>query len=131
MKRRAFICGGMAAILASRRAPAFCVAMRNGTMRQSAPPPPPAGNEMFRDAAGRTFISPQAVQRPRPPLAAKILGPAPAPFAKLRGNYRFHLQALGAPGDLLREAAERVCAAKLKTPRDVQWIVDVDPLDSL
>ncbi len=97
----------------------------------SAPPPPPAGNEMFRDAAGRTFISPQAVQRPRPPLAAKILGPAPAPFAKLRGNYRFHLQALGAPGDLLREAAERVCAAKLKTPRDVQWIVDVDPLDSL
>ncbi len=34
MKRRAFICGGMAAILASRRAPAFCVAMRNGMMRR-------------------------------------------------------------------------------------------------
>ena len=41
MKRRAFICGGMAAILASRRAPAFCVAMRNGMMRPSAPPTPP------------------------------------------------------------------------------------------
>ena len=41
MKRRAFICGGMAAILASRRAPAFCIAMRNGMMRPSAPPTPP------------------------------------------------------------------------------------------
>jgi len=41
VKRRAFICGGMAAILAFRRAPAFCVAMRNGMMRPSAPPTPP------------------------------------------------------------------------------------------
>lgn len=41
MNRRAFICGGMAAILASRRAPAFCVAMRNGMTRPSAPPTPP------------------------------------------------------------------------------------------
>ena len=41
MKRRAFIGGGMAAILASRRAPAFCIAMRNGMMRPSAPPTPP------------------------------------------------------------------------------------------
>lgn len=42
MKRRAFICGGMAAILASRRAPAFCIAMRNGMVtRPSAPPTPP------------------------------------------------------------------------------------------
>lgn len=31
----------MAAILASRRAPAFCIALRNGMMRQSAPPKPP------------------------------------------------------------------------------------------
>ena len=56
---------------------------------------------------------------------------APAPFAKLRGNYRFHLQLYGTPGDLLREAAKRVLDAKLKTPAAVQWIVDVDPLDSL
>lgn len=40
MKRRAFI-GGMAAILTSRRAPAFCIALRNGMMRPSAPPTPP------------------------------------------------------------------------------------------
>ena len=84
-----------------------------------------------RDASGRNVVSPAAPKRPRPPLLARILGPAPAPFAKLRGNYRFHLQILGAPGTLLREAAARVCRAKLNAPRNVQWIVDVDPLDSM
>lgn len=83
----------------------------------------------FRDASGRNFAKPEP--RRRPPLLAKILGPAPAPFAKLRGNYRFQIQLIGAPGDLLRQAAARVVDAKLKKPRDVQWIVDVDPLESL
>lgn len=41
MKRRAFIGGGMAAILAARRAPAFCIAMRNGMSRPSGAPTPP------------------------------------------------------------------------------------------
>ena len=41
MTRRAFIYGGMAAILASRRAPAFCIAMRNGMTRPSGAPTPP------------------------------------------------------------------------------------------
>jgi len=84
----------------------------------------------LRDASGQTRVAP-VVKRARPPLLARILGPAPAPFAKLRGNFRFHLQIMGTPGALLREAVERVVDAKLKTPRDVQWIVDVDPLDSL
>ncbi len=86
--------------------------------------------EPLRDASGRNFVS-LSVKRARPPLVARILGPAPAPFAKLRGNFRFHLQMMGTPSALLREATERVVDAKLKTPRDVQWIVDVDPLDSL
>jgi primosomal protein N' (replication factor Y) len=59
------------------------------------------------------------------------LGPAPAPFAKLRGEYRFHLQMIGSPGELLREAARRVVDSKPKAPRDVRWIVDVDPLEML
>lgn len=49
MKRRAFIGGGMAAILASRRAPAFCIALRNGMMRPSAPPTPPWSNPYVTD----------------------------------------------------------------------------------
>ncbi len=90
-----------------------------------------AEDAVVRDAQGRNAASLRAPRRPRPPLLSRVLGPAPAPFAKLRGAYRFHLQALGTPGDLLREAAEMVLGANLKKPRDVQWIVDVDPIDSL
>lgn len=61
---------------------------------------------------------------------ARLLGPAPCPFAKLRGNFRFQIQLQAADGDALRNA---VCAAteKLQPPEDVQWIVDVEPLDML
>ena len=82
-----------------------------------------------RDAAGRNIVTQEP--RRRPPLLAKTLGPAPAPFAKLRGEYRFHLQTIGSPGELLREAARRVVDSKPKAPRDVRWIVDVDPLEML
>lgn len=82
-----------------------------------------------RDATGRNFVT--QTPRRRPPLLAKTLGPAPAPFAKLRGEYRFHLQMIGSPGELLREAARRVVDSKPKTPGDVRWIVDVDPLEML
>ncbi len=61
---------------------------------------------------------------------ARVLGPAPAPFARLRGRFRFQIQLQGPDGDALREA---VVAARqgLKPPEDVQWIVDVDPVDML
>jgi primosomal protein N' (replication factor Y) len=63
-------------------------------------------------------------------LAVRVLGPTAAPIARLRGKYRFHLLAQAADGDSLREVA-RETAAGLKPPEDVQWIVDVDPLDML
>jgi primosomal protein N' (replication factor Y) len=61
---------------------------------------------------------------------ARVLGPAPAPFAKLRGKYRFQIQVQGPSTEVLREAARRA-TADLKPPDGVQWIVDVDPLDML
>jgi len=61
---------------------------------------------------------------------ARVLGPAPAPFARLRGKYRFQIHLQGGPGDQLR-AALRAATAELKTPDEVQWIFDVDPLDML
>ena len=62
--------------------------------------------------------------------AARVLGPAPAPFARLRGKYRFQIQLQGHDGERLR-AAVRQATADLKPPEDVQWIVDVDPLDMM
>ena len=61
---------------------------------------------------------------------ARLLGPAPAPFAKLRGRYRFQIQLQGPDADLLR-AATRAATAALSPPEEVQWIVDVDPVDML
>jgi len=61
---------------------------------------------------------------------ARILGPAPAPFARLRGKYRFQIQIQGPDGKLLRAAVLRA-TVELKPPENVQWIADVDPLDML
>jgi primosomal protein N' (replication factor Y) len=61
---------------------------------------------------------------------ARVLGPAPAPFAKLRGRYRFQIQLHGPDGELLRAAVTKA-TADLRPPEDVQWIADVDPLEML
>ncbi len=65
-----------------------------------------------------------------PSLRFRALGPAPAPFAKLRGFFRFHLHLHAVNGDWLRDRVREVTLA-LKTPREIQWIVDVDPVDML
>ena len=62
--------------------------------------------------------------------AVRILGPAPAPFSRLRGHWRFHIQLQAEDGDVLRAAIRQV-AADLETPDHVQWIADVDPVDML
>jgi primosomal protein N' (replication factor Y) (superfamily II helicase) len=61
---------------------------------------------------------------------ARVLGPAPCPFARLRGHYRFQIQTQGPDGQRLR-AAVAAATAGLAPPEGVQWIVDVDPVDML
>lgn len=63
-------------------------------------------------------------------VEARVLGPAPAPFARLRGRYRFQIQIHGSDGAKLR-AAVRQATAGPPPPDDVQFIADVDPLDML
>jgi primosomal protein N' (replication factor Y) len=62
--------------------------------------------------------------------SARILGPAPAPFPKLRGLYRYQIQVQGPDGQQLRDAVREI-TAELNPPEHLQWIVDVDPLDML
>ncbi|MBN1854196.1 MAG: primosomal protein N' [Pirellulales bacterium] len=60
----------------------------------------------------------------------RILGPAPAPFAKLRGKFRFQILLRGPEIKILHDvvqAATRAC----RPPESVHWIVDVDPQDML
>jgi len=63
-------------------------------------------------------------------VEARILGPAPAPIAKLRGKFRFHTIVMGEDRDAMRDA---VCGVRrqLKPPGDVQLVIDVDPVDML
>jgi primosomal protein N' (replication factor Y) len=60
----------------------------------------------------------------------RVLGPAAAPFAKLRGHYRYHLQLHGPDGDALRQLV-RQATDGLETTENLLWTVDVDPLDML
>jgi primosomal protein N' (replication factor Y) len=61
---------------------------------------------------------------------ARVLGPAPCPFARLKGQYRFQIQAQDPDGQGLREAV-RQATTDIELPEDVQWIVDVDPVEML
>ncbi|MGE0761036.1 MAG: primosomal protein N' [Pirellulaceae bacterium] len=62
--------------------------------------------------------------------SVRLLGPAPAPIAKLRGFYRFHLLLMGADGPLVRELARDACDG-ISRGEDIQWMADVDPVDML
>jgi primosomal protein N' (replication factor Y) len=62
--------------------------------------------------------------------AVRLLGPTPAPIAKLRGRFRFHVF-MQAPEKSVLQAAVRRAEQELKPLDDVQWLADVDPLDML
>jgi primosomal protein N' (replication factor Y) len=62
--------------------------------------------------------------------AVRILGPAAAPIAKLRGQFRFQIQLQSADVKVLHDVV-RTATHDLKAPEDVAWIVDVDPLDMM
>jgi primosomal protein N' (replication factor Y) len=57
----------------------------------------------------------------------RVLGPAPAPLARLKGRYRWHLLASAANHDTLLPGLRAACDG-LRAPRGVQVTVDVDPV---
>ncbi len=62
----------------------------------------------------------------------RILGPAPPPISKLRGKYRFHILLQSISPNQLGETIRRT-TSKFKIPEkdDVQFVVDIDPMDML
>jgi primosomal protein N' (replication factor Y) len=60
----------------------------------------------------------------------RVLGPAPAPIARLRDRFRWHVQAHGPDDATLRDIVRRATAG-LKTPDAIAWIIDVDPIEML
>ncbi len=76
----------------------------------------------------------QRLESARERLGAEVrlLGPAPPPIVKLRGKYRFHLL-LQSIDPLQLGATIRMATKSFKIPEkdDVQYVVDIDPLDML
>jgi primosomal protein N' (replication factor Y) len=60
--------------------------------------------------------------------AVRILGPAPAPVAKLRDMFRYHFQ-LSAPTIPEIQQLWRAVTDKLPRSKDVEYVIDVDPMN--
>lgn len=60
----------------------------------------------------------------------RLLGPAPAPLAKLRGRFRYHFQIQTLDGERLRQVIRSVLH-DVKLPDEIGCTVDVDPIDML
>lgn len=64
------------------------------------------------------------------PLGLQIIGPAPLPFYKLRGHFRWHVMLKNFGGDSRGIEIQRVLAG-LKKPAGTAMALDVDPLNIL
>jgi primosomal protein N' (replication factor Y) len=61
----------------------------------------------------------------------EVLGPAPAPIARLRGQHRFQVLLKHTRAELLREVGRRVLEAAAGLPAGVRSSIDLNPLDML
>jgi primosomal protein N' (replication factor Y) len=61
----------------------------------------------------------------------ELLGPAPAPIARLRGRYRFQILLKGSQAERVREGMRCLQQAAARTPRDVRVSVDLHPINML
>lgn len=60
-----------------------------------------------------------------------VIGPAPLPFSKLRGHYRWHLMLKCGNNWLDLAPSLRECLRALKKPSQVHYVIDVDPISIL
>ena len=61
----------------------------------------------------------------------EILGPAEAPLAKLRGQFRFHLLIKGNQASTLNSFARQTMGDEDWVPSGIRIIIDVDPINLL
>ncbi len=86
------------------------------------------GRDAAETAASARALA-RTVERSLPPAASgvRLLGPAPAPLSRLRGNSRWQLLLKGPQHRVLRPVLDAVEAALLQLPRGVRGVLDVDP----
>lgn len=77
-----------------------------------------------------SFVKRLQTTRIQQQIECRILGPAPPPLARLRGLYRFHALIHCDAPEPLNRLIQRA-TAEIKLPKDVQYVVDIDPMDTL
>lgn len=77
-----------------------------------------------------SFVRRLQTQRELLGVECRILGPAPPPLYKLRGKYRFHAILQSKDAAMLNRLIVRA-TADVKPPKDVQFVIDIDPMDTL
>lgn len=82
-----------------------------------------------RREAGAGSLPPSTIHHP-PSSGVEIVGPAPLPFYKLRGHFRWHVM-LKIPKGLLLTPKIYELLMGLKKPSAVAFQIDVDPLNIL
>ena len=88
--------------------------------------------EDVTEAVADSFLTQLDAARKNLGYEVRVLGPAPPPISKLRGKYRFHilLQSTNPAhlGNTIRKAVEGFTIADKD---DVQYVIDIDPMDML
>jgi primosomal protein N' (replication factor Y) len=65
------------------------------------------------------------------PPRYEVLGPAPAPLSRLRGQYRFQILVKGSDTERVRAASQRLAVAITRLPRELRATLDVAPVSML
>jgi primosomal protein N' (replication factor Y) len=89
--------------------------------------PDPAIAEAFANTITQTVEKVRTLQGA---TEVRFLGPAPPPLAKLKTFYRFHIMFVADEPSSLNRLLTRV-HAELKPPKDVEYVIDIDPVDML
>jgi primosomal protein N' (replication factor Y) len=71
------------------------------------------------------------IAEPAAAVGVEVLGPAPAPLARLRGRHRFQILLKGRDRDAVHVAAARLQDAATRLPRGLRVAVDVAPLNMM
>ena len=91
-----------------------------------------------RRLASGVGATPAPEWKPNPDIEAgnqapeyEVLGPAPAPLSRLRGQYRFQLLVKGSDVARVAEASARLSQAIARLPRELRATLDVAPVSML
>jgi primosomal protein N' (replication factor Y) len=83
------------------------------------------------DAEEAAAAAAQLAEALAPQTKLQVLGPAPAPFTRLRGRYRFQLLVKSTDREALHAGAEILCEVAAQLPASILASVDTHPINML